>query len=49
MKSSQIKVTIVKRTHIRLKGLTVNSSQKKRWNGKQVCDVMKKTYIKRNH
>ena len=43
MKSSQVKVTIVKCTKICVKGLTVNRSQKNRWHVQLVCDVMKQT------
>ena len=41
VKSSQVKMTIVKRTNIRLNILTVNRSQENRWHGQQVCDKMK--------
>ena len=47
--SSQVKVTIVKHTNIRVKGLTVNRSQKNRWHGQRVCDAIKQTYVKSNH
>ena len=46
VKSSQVKVTIVKRTKIRVKGLTVNCSQKNRWHGQRVRDTMKNLKIK---
>ena len=48
-KSSQVKVTIVKHTQIRLKLLTVKRSQKNRWHGQQVCDAIKQTYVKNDH
>ena len=48
VKSSQIKVLIVKRTKIRVKGLTVNRSQKNCWYGQRVCGAIKQTYIKSN-
>ena len=40
-KSSQVKVTIVKRTKIQVKSFTINRSQKKCWHGQPVCDEMK--------
>ena len=43
VKSSHVKVTLVKRTKTRVKGLTVNRSQKKRWHGQRVRDAMKQT------
>ena len=40
VKSFQVKATIVKRTKIWEKGLTVNRSQKNCWHGQWVCDTM---------
>ena len=48
VKSSEVKVTIVKRTKIRVKVLTVNLLQKNRWHNQQVCYAMKQTYVKIN-
>ena len=45
-KSSQFKLTIVKRKKILLKELMVNRLQKNRWRGQQVCDEMTQTYVK---
>ena len=45
MISYQVKVTIVKRTNIQVKVLTVNRSKKNCYHGQRVCDAMKKTYI----
>ena len=45
VKSSQVKVTRIKRTNIRAKVSTVNRLQKNSWHGERVCDAMKKTYI----
>ena len=46
--SSQVKVTIVKRTKIRVKVLPVNLLQKNRWHDQKVCYAMKQTYGKIN-
>ena len=37
VKSTQVKLTIVKRTKIRVKLLTVNRSQKNRWRDQRFC------------
>ena len=42
VKLSQVKVTIVKRKKIRVKGFTVNHSQKNHWHGQQVCGAIKR-------
>ena len=49
VKSSEVKVTILKRAEMRSKILTVNRSQKNRSHGEQVCNATKQTYIKSNH
>ena len=49
VKLSQVKVTVVKRTKIRAKGLTVYRSQKNRWRGQRLCDAIKQTYVNSNH
>ena len=46
MKSSQVKVTILKRTKIQVKGLLFNHSHQNRWHGQQVCDTIKQTYVR---
>ena len=43
VKSSQVKVTIVESTKIRVKFLTVNCSQKICLRGQQVCDAIIQT------
>ena len=48
-KSSQVKVTIVKRTKIILKQLSVNRSQKHCWRYQQVCDAIEQTYVNSNY
>ena len=48
-KSSQVRVTIEKRTKIRLKELKFNRSQKNRWHCHRVCDAIKQTYVKSDH
>ena len=42
VKSSQVKVNIVKRTNIQAKVLTVDHSQKNCWHGQLVCEAILK-------
>ena len=43
VKSSQVKVTILKRTKIRLRGLKLTAHRNKRWHGQRACDAMMQT------
>ena len=43
VKSYQVKVNIVKRTKIRLKGLMLTANINSIWHGQRVCDAMTQT------
>ena len=48
-KACQVKMTIVKCTNVRLKGLRLTSHRNDRWHGQRVHDAMKQTQILIDH